>query len=225
MFFVYSDVNRDTFVSNTYLTAVGKIPTFVAGDKKYEKIVAIANLKIDEWAREADWRNLYDHEYSVGTISATDTYELDDEVEKVTASYGDFVIVRVDDVDTNFTTVPPEKLKMYSTGDYCTIIGRNLVFNRTFTSTDTLFGGTIYAPVKLYPEKLTSAGSTVPVSDPNWLVKITAAEYVRNDNTRQNQYPNLVGEANALMEKMKEANDEAQNSEVTIAMPPVGRSW
>ena len=47
MFFAYSDVNRDSFVSNTYLLAVGKLPTFAAGDKKYEKIVAIANLKID----------------------------------------------------------------------------------------------------------------------------------------------------------------------------------
>lgn len=225
MFFAYSDVNREAFVSNTYLTAVGKLPTFTVGDKKYSKIIAIANLKIDEWAREADWRNLYDPKYQVGTISATDTYELDDDVEKVTATYGDYILVRKDGRDTKHLTVAPDKLKMYDTGNYCAFIGRSLVFNRTFTTDDEVFGGTILAPVKLYPEKLTSASSTVPVSDPNWLVKITAAEWVRNDNVRQNQYPNLVAEANALMEKMKEANDEAQNSEVTIAMPPVGRSW
>ena len=223
--FSFHDVNRDAFVSNTYLLAVGKLPTFVAGDKKYEKIVAIANLKIDEWAREADWRSLYDPKYQVGTISATDTYELDDEVEKVTAGFGDYVIVRKDNHDTHFQTVAPEKLKMYDTGDYCAVVGRNLVFNRTFTSDDPIYGGSILAPVKLFPEKLTSAGSTVVVDDPNWLVKIVAAEWVRNDNVRQNQYPNLVAEANALMENMKEANDEAQVSEVTIAMPPLGRSW
>jgi len=79
--------------------------------------------------------------------------------------------------------------------------------------------------VKLYPEKLTSAGSTVPVDDPNWLVKITAAEWVRNDSVRQNQYPNLIAEANALMEKMKEANDGSQVSDVLIDMPSLGRSW
>lgn len=225
MFFAYSDVNRETFVSNTYLTAVGKLPTFTVGDKKYSKIIAIADLKIDEWAREADWRNLYDPKYAVGTVTATDTFELDDDVEKVTAALGDFIEITVGDVVSRYTTVPPEKLKIYDTGNYCAVIGRNLVFNKAFTSDHPDFGGTITAPVKLYPEKLTSASSTVPVSDPNWLVKITAAEWVRNDNVRQNQYPNLVAEANALMEKMKEANDEAQNSEVTIAMPPVGRSW
>ena len=225
MFFVYSDVNREAFVSNTYLTAVGKLPTFTVGDKKYSKIIAIANLKIDEWAREADWRSLYDPKYSIGTISTTDTYELDDDIEKITASYGDYILVRVGDVDTNYQTVAPEKLKMYDHGNYCAVVGRNLVFNHSFTTDDPVYGGTILAPVKLYPEKLTSANSTVPVTDPNWLVKITAAEWVRNDNVRQNQYPNLVAEANALMDKMKEANDEAQNSEVTIAMPPIGRSW
>ena len=225
MFFAYSDVNRDSFVSNAYLLAVGKLPTFAAGDKKYEKIVAIANLKIDEWAREADWKNLYDPKYSIGTISTSDTYEIDDEVEKLTAAYGDYIIIQKDGREYRYQTVAPEKLKMYDHGEYCAVVGRNLVFNRTFTSDDPVFGGTILAPVKLYPEKLTSAGSTVPVTDPNWLVKITAAEWVRNDNVRQNQYPNLVAEANALMEKMKEANDESQVSEVTIAMPPVGRSW
>ena len=225
MFFAYSDVNRDSFVSNTYLLAVGKLPTFAAGDKKYEKIVAIANLKIDEWAREADWKNLYDPKYPIGTISTSDTYEIDDEVEKLTAAYGDYIIIQKDDREYRYQTVAPENLKMYDHGEYCAVVGRNLVFNRTFTSDDPVFGGTILAPVKLYPEKLTSAGSTVPVTDPNWLVKITAAEWVRNDNVRQNQYPNLVAEANALMEKMKEANDESQVSEVTIAMPPVGRSW
>lgn len=225
MFFVYSDVNRDSFVSNTYLLAVGKLPTFAAGDKKYEKIVAIANLKIDEWAREADWRSLYDPKYQVGTISATDTYELDDEVEKVTAGFGDYVIVRKDGRDIHFQTVAPEKLKMYDQGDYCAVVGRNIVFNREFTADDPAFGGAILAPVKLRPEKLTSASSTVPVDDPNWLVKVTAAEWTRNDKVRQDQYPNLITEANALMENMKEANDEAQLSEVTIAMPPLGRSW
>jgi len=219
-------VNRDTFVSNAYLTAVGKIPTFVAGDKKYEKLVALANMKIDEWAREADWFSLYDKKYQLGTISTTDTYDLDDEIEQISTAPGDFVRVeRTDGETVYFETVRPDQLRQYLTGNFCAKIGRTLVFNKEFESDDLLIGGTIYLPVKLYPEKLTSAGSTVPVDDPNWLVKITAAEWVRNDSVRQNQYPNLIAEANSLMEKMKEANDGSQVSDVLIDMPSLGRSW
>lgn len=217
-------MNRDAFVANTYLLAVGKAPTFIAGDKKYEKIVALGNLKIDEWAREADWKSLYDSKYQVGSISATDTYELDDDIEKVTAAPGDYVVIRTSDGDIRYETVTPERLKT-SIGNYCAFYGRNLVFNKVFSSDSKEFGGSILAPVKIRPEKLTSAGSTVPVDDPNWLVKITAAEWVRNDTVRQNQYPNLVAEVNALMENMKEANEEAQVNEILVEMPHLGRSW
>ena len=137
-------MNRDTFVSNAYLTAVGKIPTFVAGDKKYEKIVAIANMKIDEWAREADWFSLYDKRYQLGTISTTDTYDLDDEIEQISTALGDSVRVETTDQTVHFETARPDQLRQYLTGNFCAKIGRTLVFNREFGSDDPLIGGTIY---------------------------------------------------------------------------------
>lgn len=224
MFFVYQDVNKDSFVSNTYLTAVGKIPTFVAGDKKYEKIVAIANMKIDEWARETDWKSLYDPKYSLGTVSATDTYDVDDEVEKVTASPGDYVLIRTTSGDIGYQIVTPDRLKATG-GRVCAFMGRSLVFSKPFEQGAAEYGGTILVPVKMRPGKLVRANDVVVVDDPNWLVKITAAEWVRNDTVRLNQYPNLVAEANALMENMKEANDESQFSQVLVDMPFIGRSW
>jgi hypothetical protein len=76
----------------------------------------------------------------------------------------------------------------------------------------------------LYASQLVDDTTDVPVDDPNWLVTITAAEYVRNDIVKQNQYGNLVQEANDLMENMKADND-AQVSEVTADWSPLGATW
>lgn len=201
-------MNTTEFVQAVILKASGKASTLVSTDTKWIKIVAIANRQIRKWERLADWNSLYDPKYAIGTVTTTDTYEFDDEIRKLSDTAGDTVrVVASDDSYTEWQVVNAERLKQYSSGNFCAQIGRTLVFNKTFSSEDVEFGGSIQVPVYLYAELLTTSSSEVPVDDPEWLVCMTAAEYVRNDITKQNQYPNLVGEANELMDNMMDDND------------------
>lgn len=203
-------MNTTEFVQAAILKATGKASTLVSTDTKWIKLVGIANRQIKKWERQADWNSLYDGAFEIGTVSATDRFDLDDDIRKLSDTAGDSVRV-VYDTDNNLYTeweiVNAERLKTYPTGNYCAQVGRTLVFNKTFSSTDTEFGGTIQVPVYLYAEPLTGANSEVPIDDPEWLICMTAAEYVRNDITKQNQYPNLVSEANSILETMLEDND------------------
>ena len=82
-----------------------------------------------------------------------------------------------------------------------------------------MIGGQITIPVYLHAPLLTSQNSIVPVDNPMWLVTMCAAEYARNDILLQNQYGNLIEEANQLMQKMIE-NNAAQASYRPLHMVP-----
>lgn len=222
-------MDTQTLVSNVYLTTNGKIPTFVSGSAKWAKILGIANNKIDVWAgeRDADWNSLYDPAFSIGTVNASQTFDLDDSIHTVSDTSGDTIdILNLDGTTSNYQTVSANQLKLYpdTAGKYCSQVGRTLRFNKPFVSTDKEFGGTINVPVYLYPDHLVNDTDTVPVDDPQWLVLATAAEYVRNDLLKQNQYPNLINEANDRMDAMKLVNDEQVES-VDHPFQAFGATW
>lgn len=217
-------------VSATILKATGKVYTGSEGDTKWNKVLGIANDLIRTWESEpgVDWTSLYQKDYEVGTVSATDTYPLDvDDVRKLSDERGDSVrIHHTDGVQyTDYAIVPADKLKQYDTTSLvCAQIGANLVFPKAFVSTDVQYGGTIKAPIYAYAETLVNSTDDVPVDNPNWLVYRCAGEYVRNDIVRQNQYPNLISEANQMMEKMRE-NNEAQVNYVAMPFQAGGADW
>lgn len=214
-------------VSNVYLVATGKLPTFLSGSTKWLKIVAIANNKIDTWQNEdnADWNSLYSPNYALGNVTNTDTYDLDDDIRQVSNVAGDtIVITHIDGNTTEYETVDATDLKQHTTGNYCAQVGQTLVFNHLFVSTDPQYGGSIAIPVFLFANHLQADTDTVPVDDPQWLVLTVSAEYVRNDIVKQNQYPSLVNEANALMNGMKSAN-EAQVKTLDRPWRPLAQNW
>ena len=59
-------------------------------------------------------------------------------------------------------------------------------------------------------EELENPDDDILVDNPEWLVTMTAAEYIRNDIVKQNQYGNLVAEANNLMTSMIRNNRSGQ---------------
>lgn len=209
----------EDLVAEVYLKSAGKLPTFLEGSTKWNKILAIANFYNRKWQRErgVDWYSLYNPAYLVGTVSNTDSYELDtDDVLRVSQAEQDYVRIFMSSGQTTYyPTINADKQqgtfegqnKNNYFGKFVSVNGPNLVFNHIFTSSDPEFGGEIYAPIYQKLEDLTSASDDILVDDPNWLVLMTAAEYVRNDITKQGQYPNLIAEANDLMEGMKEANE------------------
>lgn len=220
------------FVPAVILRAEGKTSTSVSGDTKWTKVLGIANLQILNWQDEpdVDWASLYNRSISIGTVTATDTFALDlDTIRNISQTFGDPVRITYTTTNggtsyTDYDVVDYDALKEYPGGQYCAQIGEDLVFNRAFQSTDAEFGGTITVPALLYADTIAQDGDTIPVNIPNWLVVATAAEYVRTDVTRQNQYPNLAQEANSIMERMKDVN-EGQIAHVNPSWRPLSQTW
>lgn len=223
----------DELVHDAYLRSTGKAQTLTAGSKR-ARIVALANYYQRRWGRtrDVDWNSLYDPFISLGAVTATDTFPLLDTIKSLSKREGDVIRIVWSDgtTYTDYTLVNHDKLKDYSAGvnkqspfgNYAAQIGRNLVFNRTFTADDPQFGGTIYVPGYGYPNPIDDTNpsvDTVQVDDPDWLVARVAAEYVRNDVTRRQRWTELLAEANEIWERMIDDN-EGQIDEVDRPWTP-----
>lgn len=206
------------FIADTYLLATGKTTTLTSGTK-YSRILNLGDYFQRRWSREpeVDWNSLYNPAFSLGTITATDSFDIDTStIRKLSAREGDTVrIVHSDGTSyTDYDLVPHDSLKDYSfgvdkespVGHYAARLGGQLIFNHEFVSTDAQFGGEIFVPCYVFADELT-ASEDVQVDDPDWLVARVAAEYVRNDITRRQRYPELLAQANEIMQRMINDND------------------
>lgn len=223
-------------VQACYLKATGKASAPSAS--KRAKIIGLLDFYQRRWAREPeiDWVSLYNPAFSLGTVTATDSFDLDtSSIRKLSDREGDSVRINwTDGVGyTDYTIVDADTLKDYSygvnkespIGYYCAQIGTQLVFNHTFTSTDSQFGGEIFVPAYTFPDAITDDNPTsdeVQVDDPDWLILRCAAEYVRTDITRQGQYGNLLAEANEAMQRQKDDNEGQVSLPNTRWTPPSG---
>jgi len=199
------------FVPAVYLKATGQIFDGETGDEDWRRILAIANRYIDAWVAEpgVEWESTYTLT-DIGTISTTDLYDLDESIFRVSNDAGDPVVIRnTDGSQAKFYLVASNQLGRYTSGNYVSRFGNQLKFNRTFTSDDIEYGGTIQVPGYVKPDYLVNANDEVPVDDPNWLVLISAAEWARTDLTQAQNYPLLIAEANNAMTAMKQANRPA----------------
>jgi hypothetical protein len=203
------------------------VSALTSSDSDWTKLLQLGNYYQENWANEpgVDWRSLYQPAVSNGAVTATDTFALGSTIHKISLNENDPIrIVWTNGTSyTNYTLIPADQLKFYENGSYVAKVGASLKFNRAFVATDPEFGGTIKVPAYTLPYDLDDAVNNptglISVDDPNWLVTICAAEYVRNDLVRQNQYPNLLSEANELMKKMTENNGSQQQK---IVMRSVG---
>lgn len=220
-------------IANTYLLATGKTTTLTAGTTKYTKILALLNMFTQQWAGEVgvDWKSQRLVANVTGTVTATDTFAIPTTLSKVSKTQGDFVrIVHTDGTESDYDIVPIERLYQESskaqggTGNRVAISGSNLIFDVAFTATSPQFGGTIQVPGYKIPATLTAGSDTIEVDDPYWLCFMAAAEYVRNDITRVQQYPNLIAQANNAMEGMKNENN-SQVETVSATWSPLGSTW
>lgn len=217
-----------SFIAEAYLAATGKVSTLTSSDGDWTKLLALANRFQHEWATTpgTDWTALYSPAVSCGTVTATDTFNLDSSIYAISSLDGDSIrINHTDGVNfTDYDLISPQRLKHYSTGNYVAQVGATLKFNVAFKTTDPPFGGTITVPAFTVPDDLVNSTDTVAVDDPHWLAVRCAAEYVRTDITRQAQYPNLITLANELMQKMIE-NNTPQVNEVPLDRVATGRTF
>ena len=222
------------FVPKVFLEATGKINTFATGSAKWLKILALANVKIDDWMDEPniDWNSLYSPDYSLGTVTATAAFTYPAAVRKLGQQEGN--VVRILHTDgsafTDYSIVGAERQKEYANGqrtyqnNYVIETGATLRFNRAFATTDPQFGGTIYAPVFLFASHISADADVIPVDIPNWLVYATAADYVSYDVTRQNLTPRLEAKANEIMANMK-SNNGGQVTRIYQPFRPFAENW
>lgn len=221
----------------TNLLATGKATAL--STTKTNQFIGLLNFYQRRWAREpgVDWNSLYDPAVSLGTVTATDTYDIDtSSIRKLSDRQGDVVrVVWTDGVGyTDYDIIDANKLKDYSfgvtrqnpLGFYCAQIGGTLVFNHTFATTDAQFGGEIFVPAYTFPDAITNdnpATDEVQVDDPDWLCTRAAAAYVRNNITLRSRYPELLAEANEIMGRMKDDNGGQIDTVDTPWTPGVNR--
>lgn len=196
-------------VAAVILKATGKRRDLQQSSAKYQKIFGIANLYIQAWQNEpnVDWMSLYDPEADGGVLGAGRSHELDIEgLHKISDTPSDVIAITNGDYAVEYQTVPADQLKRYEGMNVCAQIGDSLWFAKEFTPDSVEYGGQVKVPIFKKAPLLVDSASVVPVDNPLWLVTISAAEYVRTERDQEHQYPNLVNEANQLMQKMIDNN-------------------
>lgn len=215
-------------IAHAYLLAKRKTTTLTAGTAKYDQLLAIANIKIDDWQNEHDWNSQYAVVSLPTVVSATDTIPLTASVRKISKNDGDYIrILHTDGIaESVYTLVEADELYKYRTSNAVARIGSNLVFSREFAAADPQIGGTVKVPCYTTATSLVDASDPVPVDDAYWLAYATAAEYIRFDFTLRDQADTLLSVANQRMERMME-DDQGQFN--VVHRVPVnnyfGRSW
>lgn len=195
-------------VSDAYLAYKGKLTNVPAfGSEKYTRIVTIANRKQREWATDSniDWPTRFEIR-TVGSLATNQqTYDLDDDIIRpsdqitITASNGNKIYVSI---------IKPQVASRYSKACYITGFNpKQLTFVNTIDAS--VAGQVITIPCYTMPADLKTANQRVQPEHSRWLVYAVAAELARNDYAKDEQYPNLVGQANDLYAKMIE---DAQNN-------------
>lgn len=204
-------MTRSEFIQKAYLRATNKPTAPSSGTKKYNQLVGYGEYFTDIWQSEpsTDWESTFDYRNS-GTITATDTFALTATIRKVSQQEGNYIrILHTDgETETEYELVPASRLYEYRFSNAVAVVGSNLMFSSPFTADSAQFGGTIVVPSYGYVVFPSDDADDITIDDPNWLVVMAAAEFVRNDITRQQQYPNLIAEANQLMRRMKENNGD-----------------
>lgn len=207
-------------IAAVYLRATGKATT--PPTSKYNQIVALLAFYQRAWARQrnVDWNSLYQPAVNMGTVTATDSFDIDTStIRKFSDHEGDYVQITWTDGNsyTKYDIVDHDVLKDYYYGSnkqsphgfVCAQIAGQLVFNHVFTSSDAQFGGTIFVPAYTFPDDIDATNpdtDEIQVDDPDWLVTRCAAEFVRNDIVRRSRYPELLAEANEVMLRMIDDN-------------------
>ena len=189
-----------------YLEATGKYVELETTNPKYLKMVQIANLMMNQWENEpaVEWRSRKKI-IKIGTIdSEKDIYKLPERVLKIDRTSGRSITFKKDDEIVGEIEIPDIKV-MGNTLDLSGVI------------TDRMLDSDIYVPIIEKLPKVKNPEDPILIDNPYWLVFMTAAEFVRNSQTKNAQYGNILAYAQNLMESMKAVNNEKGRGEMENA--------
>lgn len=213
-------------IQKAFLHAQRKATPPAAGTSKYEALLGIADSMQHMWQDEdgVDWNSLYSLE-TISTVTATDTFDLPDEVNYILKDEDSPILVTNGTSTTAYKLVTARQLYRNQDSDACAQIGRTLVFSRAFTSTSSQLGYSIKVPAILYTEDITSENDEVQVDDPMWLAYMMAAEFNRGDVVKRDTYDQLLALADACMVKMKNANQGSHELVTSGGWSAEGETW
>lgn len=208
-------------LTDAYIAYRGKSSNMPAsGTSKYNDMLAILNRKQREWWSDpnTDWPSLFALTADGTVTSGTQTYALPATLLRLS----DYIILQDSNlVNKYITVVKPAQRAMYSSG--CYVYDSNPMMLTFITTIDSnLTGLNLIVPGYIAPVDLVNMTDIVAVDDPNWLVYSVASELARNDYSKEEQFPNLNGIANALYQQMVDdafANSQLQPNGVPNVMP------
>lgn len=218
-------MNVTTAIQKAYSMAKGKATAPVVGSTKYNQLLSLADSLQKVWAAEPDvqWDSLYSV-VNIGTVTATNSFDLDDTINSVIKRETDPIYLLSGDTRVNYALVRPNQLYINRNYKAVAQAGRSLIFPESFETTSPEYGYTIYVPAILYPDEITLGTDEIQVPEPMWLVYMMAAEFIATDVVRQNQRTKNLEFAVELMRKMKQDN-QGQYEEVSTEWSPMGEDW
>lgn len=222
-------------LTDAYIAYRGKSSNMPqAGTDKYNDMLAILNRKQREWWTDPnnDWPSLWQlvtidtPASNAGLVAGTQTYPLTTAALTTAGTpilrLSDYIMLQDSNGNKKYITVikPPVRAQ-YSQG--CYVSGANPLQLTFIMTIDANYAG--LQPVAasyVQPPVLVAPTDIVAVDDPNWCVYGVASELARNDYSKEEQFPNLNGIANALYQQMSDAafaNSQLQPNGVPNNMP------
>lgn len=195
-------MNIKDAIIEAHMLATGKRRELEPGSVKYEKLLAIANVSQNQWENEPGvvW-NSRKRPLQAGTISkGVSRYALPRSLK--TLDFKESVIVSKGDSIKHFTLVAPHLVNKGS--NLVALDGGQLNFGNNIT--DDIIGASITVPAVIKLDPLVKPTDEIKIDDPRWLIFMMAAEYARNNQTKQHQYSNIVAMAQNSMESMLSRN-------------------
>lgn len=217
----FTERTADWVITKAYQAFKGKATAPANTTDKYALMLSILDSTQDDWRSEPDteWNSLY-QTVATGTITATDTFDLDDETDFISKRAGDYITLT--DTSGHSDTVKLVTAdQLYTFRDQLAVarIGRTLKFSKAFTANSPYIGRTLNVPSYIFTDDITKGSDIVQCDDPMYLAYMLAAELARNDTVKAGQYNNLIDKAGERMNKMKQNNG---GQEDTVPREPIG---
>lgn len=221
----YTQRTANYVIQKAYLAAQRKSVMPGQGTTKYNVLLGLVDSAQDDWRNEPDtyWDSLY-QTINTGTISTTDTYDLDDDIDFISRRSGDYITITNDTNTEKVLFVSPEQLYLNKNELAVARIGRTLKFSKPFLATSPYIGFKLNVPAYIFTDDITSGNTLVQCDDPMFLAYMVAAEFSRTDTVRAGQYNNLLDKAAERMSKMKQ-NNGGQIEEIPRDFYVMGETW
>lgn len=211
-------MTRLDVITEAWLLATGKTALPSVGQTKRDQLNALAVKFYRDWQVEpgVEWNSLYQL-VGAGTVTATDEFTLDTDINYISKNEGNKVrVLTTAGQYIDYETVLPMQLYQYRGSNAVAHIiedgEHKLRFSKPFTATETAFGGTIQVPAIIKLDDITTDESEILIDQPQWLAERVAAQYAYSYKSLRDMYPDLLDLANERMSSMKAANSSGNES-------------